>query len=62
MNFNLLFTRTEISSNDNNLTESKLYIIEPNDKYKTKKGTPRKTKENRKTHTHTPDGENISKH
>ena len=33
MNFNLLFTRTEVS-NDNNQTESKLYILEPNNKYK----------------------------
>ena len=33
MNFNLLFTRTEVS-NDNNQTESKLYIIELNNKYK----------------------------
>ena len=33
MNFNLLFTRTEVS-NDNNQTETKLYIIELNNKYK----------------------------
>ena len=33
MNFNLLFTRTEVS-NDYNQTESKLYIIELNNKYK----------------------------
>lgn len=47
MNFNLLFTRTEVS-NDNKWTESKPYKIKPNSKYEAKKGSPRKTKEKTK--------------